>query len=248
MIRPSLFLLISLLCIGSAHAHRYQTYVVHTYGDPTIAEIVQAELNSRQGGSVRMYKDKLIIRTTPTDYRAISALISQIDTAPAPLTVSLSVNESLNSHQQGSHIDVGISRQIWVNGSYHNVNSTQNNQSNYTARTLSGSSVQIGADTLIGLVGIQPYQKGRHIMARFGTTWITLTDGFKATPRLLPNGQISLSISQSTSRSHNHLNTTVIIPRGQWSKIGEIQTSDTSYTSYQSSSRQHIMPIWIRVD
>ncbi len=245
------------LGIGTAHASE-QIYVVHTYGDPALVDVVQKELNRGGGGVVSMYQDKLIIKTTPKDYARVSTLISQIDTAPAPLTVSLATDsQTVQSHQGGS-VSVGISRQVWINGRYQNDQSTTNRQSVYTARTLSGSPVSIGSSTLVGLTSAQTLRRGQTVWVNFGTSWLSLNDGFSAVAKVLPNGQIGLTLSQASvgtdslgGLGNQYLNSTTTIARGQWVQIGQMRIDDSqarSGFSFGKSSYSQVMPIWVRVD
>ncbi len=235
-----------------------QIYVVHTYGDPALVPIVQDELNRGSGGTVTMYQDRLVIKATPKDYARVSALIAQIDTAPTPLVLSVATdNQSVQSDRGGS-VSVGISRQIWVNGRYQNSQSTSSAQSIYTARTLSGSPVSIGTNTLVGLTQTQVLRRGHVVWVNFGTSWVSLTDGFSATAKVLPNGQVGLTLSQSSvgntrlgTLGNQYLNSSVTVPRGQWVQVGQLRIDDSqdrSGFSFGQSSYSQVMPIWVKVD
>ena len=53
-------------------AAAYQTYVIHTYGGDALLPSVRQQLNaSRDGGTVSIYQDKLVLRTTASSYQAI---------------------------------------------------------------------------------------------------------------------------------------------------------------------------------
>ncbi|MDO4896251.1 MAG: hypothetical protein Q3971_02710 [Moraxella sp.] len=238
------------LALITGLAHAQEIYVIHTYGDPAIVQIAQDELNRGRGGTASMYQDKLIIKAHPADYARVSALVRQVDTAPAPLTVSVAVAHQLYEHTHGGQVNVGISHRVWVNGRYQNDTRTSQTNSVYTARTLSGSPVSIGSNTLIGLTSWQSHRQGGRYWVNFGTTWMALSDGFSATAKALPNGQISLNLHQSTTHQHT-LNTTLTLPKGQWVKVGEIakdaQGTRSGFGFGQSSTREQV-PIWVRVD
>lgn len=246
-----LFVLFGLLSVATyAHANE-QIYVIHTYGDPAIVDIAQDELNRGGGGTARMYQDKLIIKARPEDYARVATLVSQVDTAPVPLTVSLTLNVQTTQSEQSGHLNVGISRRVWVNGQYQNTQSNSNSTQSYTARTLSGSDVGISTSTLVGLANWQSYQRHGRVWANFGTSWVALTDGFRATPTVLPNGQIRLSIRQSArtgTLATQNLSSDIMLVRGQWTKIGDLRTDTTTNSSYGHQSYQQVMPIWVRVD
>ena len=93
------------------------------------------------------------------------------------------------------------------------------------------------------------------------------TQGITVTPRLLPTGQVEVTLSQveeklarsySTSQKNsNHafqgqrLDTTIIIPRGQWVTIGQISQSSQNQRASDGSNRAidstKNTPIWIMV-
>ncbi len=260
---PSLYKSLSivacvLLLLSGVHAKQgsYQTYVVHTHGDPNLVTVVQNELSPAHGGSggtATLYQDQLIIRATPQDYARILPLIRQIDTAPTPLTVSVTLSNQQASSQSGGYVNAGIIKQgVWINGQYHNTQIQSTSNAHYTARTQSGSAVKIGTNTLIGLSTPRIHHNRYRTWVNFGTSWVVLHDGFSATPRVLPNGQIGLDIhTASTNREHleaSGLNTSLTITRGQWTKIGEIRTDDGQSSSYGQLSSAQIMPIWVKVD
>ncbi|UZA23914.1 hypothetical protein LP117_08980 [Moraxella bovis] len=231
-----------------AHANT-QMYVIHTYGDPALLDIIQDELGNR--GTARLYQDKLIIKATPADYERISALVRQVDVAPTRLNISLALNNQTAQSSQGGHVNVGISRQVWINGQYHNTQSQSTTNQHYTVQTLSGSPVSITQSTLIGLVGGQAHQRYGRVWVNFGASWVALTDGFSAKATVSPNGQIRLSLHQSArtgTLSIQNLSNDIMLHRGQWTKIGDIRTDNTTRGSYGTSQYSQTMPIWVRVD
>lgn len=231
------------------HAQSHKIYVIHTHGDPTIVDIVADELGDR--GTVRWYQDRLIVKATPADYERVSALVSQIDVAPTPLRLSLSLHNQTSQSDRGGHVNVGISQQIWMNGRYHNTQSQSTSTQHYTVSTLSGSPVAIGQSTLIGLANWQTHQRYGTIWANFGTTWVALNDGFSAEATTTPNGQIRLSIHQSARTNTlqtQQLSSDLILPRGQWTKIGDIRTDSTTASTYGTRQSTQAMPIWVKID
>lgn len=244
------FLFIALLSLSTlTHAQPQQIYVIHTYGDPAILDIVQDELGSR--GVARLYQDRLIIKASPEDYAKVSALVSQIDVAPTSLRLSLALNNQTTQSNQGGQLNVGISRQVWINGQYHNTQSQSASTQNYTVSTLSGSPVSIGQSTLMGLANWQTHQRHGRVWANFGTTWVALNDGFSAKATALPNGQIRINISQSARTGElqtQNLSSDIMVSRGQWTKIGDLRTDSTTNGNYGMSRHTQVMPIWVKVD
>jgi len=97
------------------------------------------------------------------------------------------------------------------------------------------------------------------------------TQGIAVTPRLLPSGQVEVQLSQVEERlvqpnsSYNQmsstgnvsnairgqrLNSTIIVPRGQWMTIGQISQNSTSSTSNGSRTinTNNSVPISLRVE
>lgn len=253
--------LLLLLSVGSLHAKQnsYQTYVIHTHGNPNLVQVVQNELSPAYGGSggtVTLYQDQLIIRATPADHARILPLIRQLDVAPIPLTISVTLNNQQSAQQSGGHIYGGvINRGVWINGQYHNTQSQSISDAHYTARTQSGATVKIGTSTLLGLTTSRVHHNRYRAWVSFGTSWVSLDDGFSATPRVLPSGQISLDINTTNTHhqsgqtpNNSSMNTSVTLSRGQWAKIGEIRTESQSSNSYIQQSSTQILPIWVKVE
>jgi hypothetical protein len=99
------------------------------------------------------------------------------------------------------------------------------------------------------------------------------TQGIAVTPRLLPNGQVEVQLLQveerlvqlnspynqmssaenSTGSASNairsqRLNSTIIVPRGQWVTIGQISQNSTSSSSNSSRNTNNSVPISLRID
>jgi len=99
------------------------------------------------------------------------------------------------------------------------------------------------------------------------------TQGIAVTPRLLPSGQVEVQLSQVEERlvqpnsPYNHmsstnnstgsasnairgqrLNSTIIVPRGQWVTIGQVSQNSSSSTSNGSRNTNNSVPISLRVD
>ncbi|WP_165597827.1 hypothetical protein [Psychrobacter sp. 4Dc] len=95
------------------------------------------------------------------------------------------------------------------------------------------------------------------------------TQGIAVTPRLLPSGQVEVQLSQveerlmqpnssynkmsSTDNTSNairsqRLNSTIIVPRGQWVTIGQVSQNSTSSTSNGSRNTNNSVPISLRVE
>ena len=281
---------VSLLAIGlagltiTAQAAPYQTYVIDTYGGDALLPAVRQQLDSsRDGGTVTIYQDKLVLRTTAANYRMVQQLLTQIDRQPQALTVSVRVgtnNSSQGNIQQGQVII--SNRGIQGVGVINQSNGQQQTNNLYQVQTLSGSAASISTGTLWSLT--QSYnanlypryrtygnQIGNHPLGQIiiqQQVLLPTTQGIAVMPRLLANGQVEVKLSQveeqlvranpsynrygyNSSVQGQRLNSTIIVPRGQWVTIGQIsqnsQNQSASYGGKQNNSRSNDIPISILV-
>ena len=254
-----------------------QTYVIHTYGGESLLPAVRQQLNSsRDGGTVAIYQDKLILQTTAANYQAVQQLLLQIDRQPQALTVSVRVGNNSSSQGNIQQGQVIISnRGIQGAGIINQRNSQQQSDNLYQVQTLSGSAASISTGTLYSLN--QTYTSNSYPTYNRPSGQIIIqqqvllptTQGIAVTPRLLANGQIEVNLSQAEERlvrsnasySQNNygnsaiqgqrLDSTIIVPRGQWVTIGQIsqnsQNQSSSYGSNRTSTRSNSVPISLLV-
>lgn len=243
-------------------AAAYQTYVIHTYGGERLLPAVRQELSSsRDGGTVSTYQDKLVLHTTAANYQKVQQLLSQIDGQPQALTVAVRVGNSRQSQgniQQGRVI---ISNHgIQGTGVMNQSNSQQQSNNLYQVQTLSGSAASISTGMLYSLnqsyiANSYPTYKrlaGQIIIQQ--QVLLPTTQGITVMPRLLPNGQVEVTLSQVEEQlvranpSYNRygynnsvqgqiLNSTIVVPRGQWVNIGQISQNNQSQSSGYASNR-----------
>ena len=259
----------------SAQAATFQTYVIDTYGGDALLPAVRQQLNNnRDGGTVTTYQDKLVLHTTAANYQAVQQLLTQIDGQPQALTVAVRVgnNSSVQGNIQQGQVIIS-NRGIQGSGIIHQSNSQQQTNNLYQVQTLSGSAASISTGTLYALN--QTYDVNSYKNYKSPSVQIVIqqqvllptTQGITVTPRLLPTGQVEVTLSQveeklarsySTSQKNsNHaiqgqrLDTTIIIPRGQWVTIGQISQSSqnqrASYGSNRAIDSTKNTPIWIMV-
>lgn len=243
-------------------AASYQTYVIHTYGGDALLPAVRQQLStSNDGGSVATYQDKLVLRTTAANYQAVQQLLMQIDGQPQALTVAVRVGNngtSQSSIQQGRVII--SNRGIQGTGIVNQRNSQQQNNSLYQVQTLSGSAASISTGTLYSLT--QSYQAniypnyyrpaGQIIIQQ--QVLLPTTQGIQVTPRLLSNGQVEVKLTQveeelvkpnlhynqNRAIQSQTLNSTIIVPRGQWVDIGQITQDRQNQSSGYGNNRSNI--------
>ena len=258
-----------------AQAATFQTYVIDTYGGDALLPAVRQQLNnSRDGGTVTTYQDKLVLHTTAANYQAVQQLLTQIDGQPQALTVAVRVgnNSSVQGNIQQGQVIIS-NRGIQGSGIIHQSNSQQQTNNLYQVQTLSGSAASISTGTLYALN--QTYDVNSYTNYKSPSVQIVIqqqvllptTQGITVKPRLLPTGQVEVTLSQveeklarsySTSQKNsNHaiqgqrLDTTIIIPRGQWVTIGQISQSSqnqrASYGSNRAIDSTKNTPIWIMV-
>lgn len=242
----------------------YQTYVIDTYGGERLLPAVRQELNnSRDGGTVSSYQDKLVLRTTAANYQKVKQLLNQIDGQPQALTVAVRVGNSRQfqgNNQQGRVI---ISNSgIQGAGIINQRNSQQQGNNLYQVQTLSGSAASISTGTLYSLNqsyianSYPTYNRPARQIIIQQQVLLPTTQGIAVTPKLLPNGQVEVTLTQveeqlvranpsdnrhaynnNSSVQGQRLNSTIIVPRGQWVTIGQISQNNQSKNSGYGSNR-----------
>src|SRR5690606_20713939 len=226
-------------------------YVIHTYGGESLLPAVRQELSSsRDGGTVSTYQDKLVLHTTAANYQKVQQLLSQIDGQPQALTVAVRVGNSRQSQGNIQQGRVVISNHgIQGTGVINQSNSQQQSNNLYQVQTLSGSAASISTGMLYSLnqsyiANSYPTYKrlaGQIIIQQ--QVLLPTTQGITVMPRLLPNGQVEVTLSQVEEQlvranpSYNRygynnsvqgqiLNSTIVVPRGQWVNIGQISQNN----------------------
>ena len=262
--RPIVFTLSLTVLPIVVQAAAYQTYVIHTYGGERLLPAVRQELNaSRDGGSVSTYQDKLVLHTTAANYQKVQQLLSQIDGQPQALTVAVRVGNSRQSQGNIQQGRVVISNHgIQGTGVINQSNSQQQSNNLYQVQTLSGSAASISTGMLYSLnqsyiANSYPTYKrlaGQIIIQQ--QVLLPTTQGITVMPRLLPNGQVEVTLSQveeqlvranpsynrhaynnNSSIQDQRLHNTIVVPRGQWVNIGQISQNNQSQSSGYASNR-----------
>lgn len=255
-----------------------QTYVIDTYGGDALLPAVRQQLNSsRDGGTVSTYQGKLVLQTSAVNYQAVQQLLAQIDTQPQPVLVAVRVGNTSHLQSRIRQGQVIISnRGIQGTGVIQKDAEQQQNNSLYQVQTLSGSPASISTSTLYSLM--QNYQATAYQNSRYPSyhqpsaqiiiqqqVLLPTTRGIAVTPRLLPNGQVEVQLSQAEEKlvrsnlrysqdnaiDSQRLDSTVIVPRGQWVTIGQInqnnQNQSSSYAGNHRSKTNAGVPIQLLV-
>ena len=279
--RPIAFTLSLTVLPIVVQAAAYQTYVIHTYGGEALLPAVRQQLNaSRDGGTVSTYQDKLVLHTTTANYQAVQQLLSQIDGQPQALTVAVRVGNSSQSQGNIQQGQVIISnRGIQGTGVINQRSSQQQGNNLYQVQTLSGSAASISTGTLYSLnqtyiansypnYPIYHGPSGQIIIQQ--QVLLPTTQGIAVTPRLLPNGQVEVTLAQveeqlvranpsynrygyNNSVQGQRLHSTIIVPRGQWVNIGQIsqnnqgQSQSSGYGSNRAINSSNSVPISLLV-
>lgn len=276
--RPIAFALSLTVVPIAVQAAAYQTYVIHTYGGESLLPAVRQQLSaSREGGTVSVYQDKLVLHTTAANYQKVQQLLSQIDGQPQAFTVAVRVGNSSQSQgnsQQGQVIisNRGIQGAAMINQR----NSQQQGNNLYQVQTLSGSAASISTGTLYALSqthianSYPTYNRPSRQIIIQQQVLLPTTQGIAVTPKLLPNGQVEVRLTQveeqlvranpsynrygynnNSSVQGQRLNSTIVVPRGQWVNIGQIsqnnQSQSSGYGSNQTTNSSNSVPISLLV-
>lgn len=241
-----------------------ETYVVPTIGGSELVPIVQAQLNQLpNGGNVSEYQNKLIISTTPANYRAVQSVIRQIDQVPQTLTVAVRVGENSSSYENTRYGNIGvINNRVFVNGQWQNSQRQTLGNQLYQVQTLSGKPASIGLEQIIAspTVIVNGYRRGysqNRPQVVIGNTLMSANQGISVIPTKLANGQIQVQIAQSNDRfgSYNrqmvvngqNLITSVTLYPNQWTTIGYVNNASQSSGSYGGYSQNLQTPIQMMV-
>ena len=276
--RPIAFTLSLTVLPIAVQAAAYQTYVIHTYGGESLLPAVRQQLSaSRDGGTVSTYQDKLVLHTTAANYQKVQQLLSQIDGQPQALTVAVRVGNSSQSQgnsQQGQVIisNRGIQGAVMINQR----NSQQQGNNLYQVQTLSGSAASISTGTLYSLNqtyianSYPTYNRPSGQIIIQQQVLLPTTQGIAVMPKLLPNGQVEVRLTQveeqlvranpsynrygytnNSSVQGQRLDSTIVVPRGQWINIGQIsqnnQSQSSGYGSNQTFNSSNDVPISLLV-
>ena len=278
--RPIAFTLSLTILPIVVQAAAYQTYVIHTYGGESLLLAVRQQLSaSRDGGTVSIYQDKLVLHTTAANYQKVQQLLSQIDGQHQALIVAVRVGNSSQSQGNIQQGQVIISnRGIQGAGMINQRNSQQQGNNLYQVQTLSGSAASISTGTLYSLSqtyianSYPTYNRPSGQIIIQQQVLLPTTQGIAVTPKLLPNGQVEVRLTQveeqlvRASPSYNRysytnnssvqgqrLNSTIVVPRGQWVNIGQIsqnnqsQSQSSGYGSNQTTNSSNSVPISLLV-
>nr|WP_317200441.1 hypothetical protein [uncultured Psychrobacter sp.] len=257
----------------TTQAATYQTYVIDTYGGNQLLPAVRQQLDtSPDGGTVSTYQDKLVLRTTRSNYQAVQQLLKQIDSQPQSLTVAVRVGSDSNVQGNSQQGQVIISnRGIQGSGAIIQSNRQQRTSNLYQVQTLSGSAASISTGTLYALTQNYSSSIYSNLNQPLGQIIIQqqillpTTQGIAVVPRLLSDGQVEVTLSQveetlvrsNTAYRQNNalkaqrLNSTIIVPRGQWITIGQItqngQNQSSGYGSNRTVNSNNSVPISLLV-
>ena len=276
--RPIAFALSLTVVPIAVQAAAYQAYVIHTYGGESLLPAVRQQLSaSRDGGTVSIYQDKLVLHTTAANYQTVQQLLSQIDGQPQALTIAVRVGNSSQSQGNSQQGQVIISnRGIQGAGIINQRNSQQQGNNLYQVQTLSGSAASISTGTLYSLNqtyianSYPTYNRPSRQIIIQQQVLLPTTQGIAVTPKLLPNGQVEVRLTQveeqlvranpsynrysytnNNSVQGQRLNSTIVVPRGQWVNIGQIsknnQTQSSDYGSNQTVNTSNSVPISLLV-
>lgn len=239
------------LSASLALAEAIETRIIQSHRAQELAPILSPMVGPN--GSISVYQGQLIIRASAENHAQITQVLKDLD---RPLrNVQISVRRAQSAQQQSQGAGVGIRGnrvQIGINNSQQQ----HNDRSIHTSRTVENSPTFIDTGSLVATPTVYRDAYGRIIRE---THFQNAMQGFEATPQVLPNGSVRLSINyqynSATRRSGmdtNQVDTVVVIPQGQWSTLGGIDQS-SSYSgsgilSQQQSSSSSSMPFEVKVD
>lgn len=253
-----------------AQAASPQTFVIATYGGAALVAPVQQLLNQRpNGGRVVSYQDQLIVTTTNSNYQAVKDLLLQIDQQPKPLIINVRVGGNAQDFGQINQGQISIDRRgVYAQGGVYQSSTQSTSSQSYQVQTLSGYPASLSTATLLAL---SPQRLNQPNFGQLGLNQVvinqiglvTATQGINVIPRLLNNNQVEVTLQQNNDKvvqssrlnspiiNQQSLAATLIVSRGTWQKIGEIQqrqnSSNSEFNQNGKFSTSNQTPIWLMI-
>ncbi|MDB6062391.1 MAG: secretin [Verrucomicrobiaceae bacterium] len=259
-------ILLGLLLINTAVAqerHLRNYTMLHALPEQVLPTI-NAQLSA--GSSVQPFRQQLILNVTDSEFRAITSLLQQIDTAPRSLLISV----RKQGQQFQKNENYGVDGRIG-NGAVQ-IQNGENNQSGDDRQRRTETRVTInqgnmrsssdGSQQVRAVEGMSAFiSAGNAIPVRsgpYGQQQLTDVDsGFFANARIV-GAEVIVDIDQHDDRVQQRSITTQSLQTqvrgriGEWISLGGISDqrggSDSSYTSSRSGSSSALADIAIKVD
>lgn len=225
-----------------------ETHIVDTLGGEALIPTLRPLLV--EGGSIGHYQGRLVIRTTAENFTVLRQVIADIDQVPRPVRISL----RREANQQRSRQDAEVRVHSERGGSRAEARIRQgqqisSRQDDYHITTLDGHEAFIDRGQLLQLAGYSPNDR----------TLLPLLQGMTVRPRLLPNGQVELSVNQrfdevdSAGQARTQGADTVLrVEAGEWRPLGGLahqgREEDSGLLSRGSSTDSSQIILQIRVE
>jgi hypothetical protein len=244
--------------IASAQERHLRNYTLRHALAEQVVPIVSPQLSA--GSSITPYRQELILNVTDSEYRALTSLLQQLDTAPR--SIMISVRKQGQETQQGERY--GIDGQLgngavqvqsgngWQQRSETRIvvnqdNTRSSSDGSQRVRAVEGMSAFISAGNMI------PVRDGP-----YGQRELTPVEtGFYANARIVGD-EVIVDIDQHDDRMQQRsiatqsLKTQVRGRIGEWISLGGISEqrsgSNRNYTSTRSNSSSDLSDIAIKVE
>lgn len=242
-----------LICsVSPAYAEPMQVYIVESYGGAALIPSIRQQLAA--GGSISHYQNKLIIRTTPSNYRQINQLLVRIDTMPKNLNLQLRLaGDGQSVYEQHQGVVTANRNGVIVHGTLGKKTTWTKQQAVYRVNTLNASQASISTGTLLNLA--TSYWGG------WVASIVPVEQGFSVQPTLLPNGKVRLNLQVKNNQissvnsgeniqqpiSIQTLKNQLIISPNQWVQVGYMSLNNSQDNAYHSRHYQQTLPIEIQV-
>lgn len=254
----AVLLLLTLIADATAQERHLHNYTLRHALSEQVVPVLSAQLSP--GSSVTPYRQELILNVTDSEYRTLSSLLQQLDTAPRSLLISVRKQGQQTQQNERYGIDGQIGSgnvQVQSGNGWQRRDETRIVVNQGTQRGNSDGSQQVraveGMSAFISTGNTVPIRSGP-----YGQSELTPIDsGFYANARIVGD-EVIVDIDQRDDRvqqrsiSTQSLQTQVRGRIGEWISLGGIsdQRSDSSnnYTNYRSSSSSSLGDIAIKVD
>lgn len=239
MIR-ALFAALLLLSAQGARAEAMRIEIIELRHGFAEELLPQVEALLSEGGTVRAWDNKLVIKTTDSNLEAIRGVIEQLDRAPSQLLITVryhdrAISDETRQRARVTVDDHGANVRL-RSGQY---STRERSGGDQQLRVIAGQSAWINAGLEQQSFEPHPYGGVQPVIRRTGT-------GFSVTPRI--NGErVTLEINPERSRPSrrgdgsietSQLSTTVSGTLGEWISLGGASLRSSSEGSLHSRARE----------
>lgn len=253
------FIVWLLLCnVATAQERHLRNYTLRHALPEQVVPMLSAHLSA--GSSVTPYRQELILNVTDSEYRALTSLLQQLDTAPRSLLISVRKQGQQTQQTERYGVDGRIGDgavQVQSGNGWQQRSETRVIANQGSVRGSSDGSQRVraveGMAAYISAGNVVPVRSGP-----YGQRELTPVEtGFYANARIVGD-EVIVDIDQHDDRMQQRtiatqsLQTQVRGRIGEWISLGGVSEqrggSDRNYSNYRSNSSSELADITLKVE